>query len=99
MAIDHKTVKPLRDDVLLQHKPMHQAVESVIYYKEDIDKSPLQTFIVTAVGGDVKLVKEGDLVVCSWKRITTPFDLEVNGVQKKFGITSEKEIDAILEAE
>ena len=95
--MDYKKIKPLRDDVLLRLKPSHESSNSVIFYKEQLDNSSLQTFYVEAVGPDVKHVSVGDVVVCSWKRITPPFDAYVADKLSKFGITSEKEIDAVLE--
>lgn len=95
--MDYKKVKPLRDDVLLRLKPAREVQASLIYFKEDTSNSPLQSFYVEAVGPDVKHVKVGDVVICSWKRVTVPFDLHMDGKSQKFGITSEKEIDAVVE--
>lgn len=97
--MDYKKMKPLRDDVLLRLKPARETASSVIFYKEQTDHTSLQSFYVVACGPDVKHVKVGDVVICSWKRITPPFDAEVDGKTAKFGITSEKEIDCVVEEE
>lgn len=98
MQIDYKTLKVLRDDVLLTLAPEQEVTSSLIYYKEDPDKNKgtLQYFTVLKTGDDCKHVKVGDLVVGDWKRITPPFNL---GDNQKYGITSEKEILAILDVD
>lgn len=97
MNIDALKVKPLRDDVLLRHVPTHNAMSSTIYYKENVDASALQFFEVVAVGPEVKLLAVGDRVVLSWKRVTEPMRFDYDGRVQQFGITSEKEVDAIVE--
>lgn len=87
---------PLRNDVVLKLKPVHQASNSLIYFKEQIDHTSMQYFTVLRVGPDVKHVSVGDTVVCSWKRITPPFDALHDGNQCKVGITSETEIDCVV---
>lgn len=94
---DYKKIRPLRDDVLLRLKPTHQASGGLIVFKEQTDHTSMQYFHVVAAGPDVKHVQVGDLIVCSWKRITPPFDLDYEGIPSKFGITSEQEIDCIVE--
>lgn len=93
----YKSMKPLRDDVLLRFKPTHAASNSLIYFKENPDQQSLQYFFVDAVGPEVKHVKVGDTVLCDWKRITPPFTANISGMDGKYGITSEKEIAAILD--
>ena len=95
--MDYTKIKPLRDDVLLRLKPARETASSVIFYEEQIEHSALQNFYVVAVGEDVKHLSVGDIVVCSWKRITPPFEAYADGKLCKFGITSEKEIDCIVE--
>lgn len=97
MSFEYKQLKMLRDDVLLSLKPVHKATDSLIYFEEQLDHTSLQYFFVETIGPDVKHVKVGDVVVCSWKRITPPFDAMREGRMAKFGITSEKEIDCIVD--
>lgn len=96
-TLNVETMKPLRDDVILKLKPIQKAVSSLIYFAEQLDHTSMQYFTVLQIGPDVKVVKVGDTVVCSWKRITTPFDANVDGVPSKIGITAEKEIDCIVD--
>lgn len=93
--MDPKSFKPMNADMLLRLKPQHQAHKSVIFYNEDTSNNEIQHFEVIAVGPDVKHVAVGDHVIASWKRITPPFALE--GTKKEYGITSEKEILAIID--
>lgn len=99
MSFEYKKLKPLRNDVLLSLKPAHKATESLIYFKEQLDHSSMQYFYVEAIGPEVKHVSVGDVVVCSWKRITPPFEAEREGRIAQFGITSETEIDCIVDPE
>lgn len=90
-----KEFTPLRDDVLLKLTPQHQATESLLWFKEDINNSDVQFFTIMTAGPEVKHVKVGDLIVASWKRITTPFALD--STKKEYGVTSEKEIMAVID--
>jgi co-chaperonin GroES (HSP10) len=99
MNIDVMKLSPLRDDVVLKLKPIQKATNSVIFIEEQLDHTTMQFFEVIRVGPDVKTVSVGDTVVCSWKRITEPFSATLDGVQCKVGITSEKEIDCIVDYE
>lgn len=97
MTIDVTKIIPLRDDVVLRLKPIQKATNSVIYFTEELDHTTLQYFTVLRTGPDVKHLKTGDVVVASWKRITEPFEVEIDGVRCKVGITSEVEVDCIVE--
>lgn len=87
-------IKPLNDDVLLKLLPSHEATNSTIFFKENPSADAIQNFVVIAVGPDVKYVEVGNHVLAPWKRITPPFAVE--GSSKDYGITSEKEIFAIV---
>lgn len=91
-----ETLKPMRDDVLLVHKPEREVVSSLIYFKDDSSNKPMQSFVVLKVGPDVRHVAVGDVVACSWTRMTPPFDSTLEGKPVKVSITSEKEIDLIF---
>jgi len=97
MMLDASKLKPINDDVLIRHIPTHTATNSTIFFKEDINQSELQAFEVVAVGPHTKFLSVGDRVVVSWKRVTEPMRLTYNGKSQQFGITSEKEVDAVIE--
>ncbi len=89
--------RPLKDDVLLKNRQQSKVAGSIIEYKDDTNNDENQYFEVLRVGPDAKYVKEGDIVLASWKRITPPFELGFYGDKQKYGVTSEKEIMAIIE--
>ena len=97
MPLDVLKMIPLRDDVVLKLKPIQNAAHSVIYFNEQLDTTTMQYFTVLRVGPEVKFLKVGDTVVVSWKRITEPFNAELDGVPCKIGITAETEVDCIVE--
>jgi co-chaperonin GroES (HSP10) len=88
--------KPLRDDVLLIRRPEEQ--KGVIFVKDTADSDTHHHYIILKAGEQCKYVKEGDIVVGDWRKITQPFDLrDENGKIVKVAITSEKELSAIIE--
>lgn len=91
--------KPLNSDILLSHKPAAKTAGSVIEYKDNPEDNEIQSFYALKVGPDAKFVKEGDVVLASWKRITPPFELGGYSDTKKYGITAEKEILAIIDGD
>ena len=93
---DAEQIKPLRKDVLLKHLPKRERNNSTIYIKDTADDK-LQSFVVLKVGSEVENVKPGDVVLVPWVKVTPPFDVAVSGTITKVGITSEREIYAILE--
>jgi hypothetical protein len=95
--IDIEKIKPMPNDVLLLLKPKSQVEGArLIQFKEDSD-SETQYFKVLAIGEGVKHVTTGDYVCMSWKRITVPRVGLYQGRQREYGITAEKEIDAVIE--
>ena len=88
-------IKPLGDDVLLQFKTSETTnlTKGGIYVKDDDSNTDFQYYDVKAVGPDVSSIKPGDVVMVSWARMTPPFTHE----GEKYGVTSEKEIWAIVE--
>lgn len=97
MPLDVMKMIPLRNDVVLKLKPIQKATNSVIYFNEQLDTTTMQYFTVLRTGPDVKFLKVGDTVVVSWKRITEPFNAEIDGTPCKIGITAETEVDCIVE--
>lgn len=99
MDLDIRKVRPLRDDVVLCVKYERDITKSVIYFEEDVESKTNQYFEVIRVGPDVNMVSEGDVVLCSWMRITPPENGLLDGVKRKYGLTSQKEILAVLTSE
>lgn len=97
MYTNFDNCKLLNDDVLLKMIPKRDVASQLIYTKESVDDSAIQFFTVLEVAKDTKFVKKGDTVVISWKRVTNPFKGIHGGVVLTMGITSEKEIDCIVE--
>lgn len=95
--IDIKTLKPLKNDVVIVMRPKREVTSQLIFTKESIDDSDMQFFDVVRAADQCKHVKAGDVIVMSWKRITVPQEGLIDGVTKQFGITSEDEIDGIVE--
>lgn len=88
--------KPLRDDVLLFRRPDEQ--KSLIFVKDTADSDTHHHYVVMKAGTDCKYVKEGDIVIGDWRKITQPFDMrDDSGNIVKVAITSEKELSAIIE--
>jgi len=90
-------IKMLNKDVVITLKPKTEVANSLIYVKESIDESDIQFFIVLAKSDNVTMFEVGDTVVCSWKRITPPFDAMFKGEKIKVGITSEDEVLGVVE--
>ena len=89
------TIRPLGDDVLLQFKTTESTnlTKGGIYVKDDDKMSEFEYYDVAAVGPDVTTVSVGDVIIMSWAKMTPPFKHDGN----KYGVTSEKEIWAIIE--
>lgn len=94
--IDIRKIRTLRDDVVLCMRPERDVEKSLIYYEEDVDTKTNQYFEVIGVGPETRIVKPGDVVMCSWMRITPPQDGDLDGKTRKYGVTSEKEILCIV---
>lgn len=84
---------PLRDDVVVEFESNDNYEGSI----QLLDKTPdtVQYFRVLAAGPDAKITKVGDKIYMPWAKITPPFFHE----GKKLGVTSEKEIWAIVDEE
>lgn len=91
------TIKPLGQDVLLKFKTTESTnlTEGGIFVKDDDRMSEFEYYDVAAVGPEVTTVAVGDVVILSWAKITPPFKHE----GEKYGVTSEKEIWAVVEVE
>lgn len=96
-SVDIRKIRPLNDDVVLCLKKEQDVQKSVIYYEEDVNSKTLQYFEVISVAPDVLFAKPGDIVVCSYLKITEPLTGVLDGRTRQFGITSEKEILGIVE--
>lgn len=90
-------LKPINQDVVLQHVPEYQAKESIIYYKDNPNEVKAQYFKVLAKSDQVDLVDVGDLVICKWTNMTSPFPYEVDGQMEQLGITSQTQLEAVIE--
>lgn len=87
--------EPMRDDVLLFRRPEEQ--KGMIFVKDTADSDTHHHYIVLRVGKQCRYVKEGDVVIGDWRKITQPFDIRDNdGKILKVAITSEKELSAII---
>lgn len=96
MLVDINKIKPLNDDVVIVHVPERNVKKSVIIYEEESEENTAQYFRVVRAADDVKYLTVGDIVVCSWLRVTEPTLGSLDGKDVRFGITSEKEILAIV---
>lgn len=94
--MNEETYRPLNDDILMYLKPIHEVIGSSIVFQESND-SNVQYFNVFATGPKCRDVKVGDVVVLPWTRVTVPQKLFVHGELRDVGVTSEKEVLAILE--
>lgn len=96
MTATIENFKPLRDDVLLIRQPEEQ--KSMIFVKDTADSDTHHRYIVLKAGDQCKYVKEGNIVIGDWRKITQPFDIrDKDGKIVKVAITSEKELSAIIE--
>ena len=82
--------KTLREILIDEYKnetiyPDKNSIFNALHYTDYYD--------VKAVGPDVSIIKPGDVVMVSWARMTPPFTHE----GEKYGVTSEKEIWAVVE--
>jgi len=94
--MQEETYRPLHDDVMLYLKPIHEVLNTNIVFQENKDNST-QYFNVFAIGPDCTDIKVGDVVVVPWTRVTVPEKLYVDGEIREVGVTSEKEVLAVLE--
>lgn len=97
MHPDFTHCRLLKKDILIEMKPKMAVNKGIIHVKESIEESSIQFFTVLLVSPDVTLVKAGDTIAMSWKRITSPFMAEFKGRTVKVGITSEEEVDVVVE--
>lgn len=96
MTTTIENFKPLRDDILLMRRPEEQ--KGLIFVKDTADSDTHHHYIALKCGEGCRYVKDGDIVVGDWRKITQPFDIRDNdGKIIKVAITSEKEISAIIE--
>lgn len=97
MLNDFTNCRLLHNDILLEMKPKQDVQRGLIHVKESIEESCMQYFTVLEVSPTVTLVKKGDVILMSWKRITNPFQGIYQGREVKLGITAEIEVDCIVE--
>lgn len=90
-------IKPLNDDVLLEKvKDQTKGQTETIILKNDEDAENIY-FRIRQTGPDVTMVNQGDVVVVPWTRVTNPFREDTDDGFVMVGITSEKEILAVME--
>ena len=86
------SIKPLRDQVVLETQDKETKTASGIYLPESADKPRPEQGTVIAVGPDVKGIKKGNTVLFSKYG---PTELTFDG--KEYLIAKEEDILAILE--
>jgi co-chaperonin GroES (HSP10) len=89
--------RPLHDDIMMYLKPANEVLGTSIVFQESKD-APTQFFNVFAVGPECKEIKVGDVVVVPWTRVTVPQKEYIHGEYRNIGVTSEKEVLAIVES-
>jgi hypothetical protein len=94
---DLTNAKLLNKDILVKLKPKAEIEQSRFILKESVDQTDLQFFTVLLKSEDVTMINVGDTVICSWLKITPPFKATFNGESVNVGITSEKEILAVVD--
>lgn len=95
--VNVENMKLLKKDVVLKLKKKSEVEQSRFILKEDATDNTLQYFTVLGKSDEVTMVNVGDVVLCSWTRITPPFEVSENGSATMVGVTSEDELVAVLE--
>lgn len=90
-------LKPMNQDVILKFIPEYEAKDSIIYYKDDPDNVKAQYFKVIAKSDQVDLVNVGDTVICKWTNMTSPFPYEIDGQTEQLGVTSQTQLEAVID--
>lgn len=90
-------MKLLRKDILVKPKTKVEVTNSLIYTKESVNDSDIQFFEVISIADAVTMVKVGDIIGCSWRNMTPPMIMELDGTDVKVGITDEDKIEFIYE--
>lgn len=85
--------RPMKNEVLLKHIPEREIHSSLIYFKDDPSNNTVQHFKVLAVGHKCTELKIGDVVLCSWRDMTPPFDFDGEQV----AVAPEDRIQAVVE--
>jgi hypothetical protein len=74
-----------------------EVTNSTIYTKESVDETDVQFFEVLQVAESVNAVKVGDIVGVSWREMTPPMLMDIDGVEMKVGITDEEKVQFVVE--
>jgi hypothetical protein len=90
-------MKLLRNDILVKPLTKVEVTNSTIYTKESVDETDIQFFEVLQVAESVNVVKVGDIVGVSWREMTPPMLIDIDGVEMKVGITDEEKVQFVVE--
>jgi hypothetical protein len=90
-------MKLLRNDILVKPLTKVEVTNSTIYTKESVDETDVQFFEVLQVAESVNAVKVGDIVGVSWREMTPPMLMDIDGVEMKVGITDEEKVQFVVE--
>lgn len=95
-----KDIKPMNSDILVEHVNENHVLNqesSLILDATKSDQTSTHVFLVHRVGKDVTQVKEGEHIIVRWVDMTPAFilsDLEPN---RKFAITDESKVLAVVD--
>lgn len=92
-------MKLLRNDILVKPLTKVEVTNSLIYTKESVDETDIQFFEVLQVADSVNTVKVGEVVGVSWREMTPPMLMDIDGVEVKVGITDEEKVQFVAENE
>lgn len=87
----------LRNDILVKPLTKVEVTKSVIFTKESVDDTDIQFFEVLKVADSVKTVKVGEVIGVSWREMTPPMLMDVDGIEMKVGITDEEKVQFVVE--
>jgi hypothetical protein len=90
-------MKLLRNDILVKPLTKVEVTNSTIYTKESVDDTDIQFFEVLQVAESVNTVKVGEIVGVSWREMTPPMLMDIDGVEMKAGITDEEKVQFVVE--
>jgi hypothetical protein len=90
-------MKLLRNDILVKPLTKVEVTNSTIYTKESVDDTDIQFFEVLQVAESVNAVKVGEIVGVSWREMTPPMLMDIDGVEMKVGITDEEKVQFVVE--